>query len=128
MSESFVTPWTVARQFPLSMRSPRQEYWSGLLFHSPGDIPNPGMESVSPALAGGLFTTKSPGKPPRYIAFKLNPPLLKNLQGLPITLLVTSQTGTQDLLIPVLIFPQLSGKKCMDEIFLGVEFFPYPFF
>ena len=102
MSESFVTLWTVAHHFPLSMRSPRQEYWSGLLFHSPGDIPNPGMEPVFPALAGGLFTTESPGKPPRYIVFKLNPPLLKNLQGPPITLLGTSQTGTQDLLIPVL--------------------------
>ena len=102
MSESFVTPRTIARQVPLSMRFPRQEYWSGLLFHSPGDISNPGMEPVSPTLAGGLFTTEPPGKPPRYIAFKLNPPLLKNLQGLPITLLGTSQTGTQDLLIPVL--------------------------
>ena len=84
MSESFVTPRTIARRVPLSMRSPRQEYWSGLLFHSPGDISNPGMEPVSPTLAGGLFTTEPPGKPPRYIAFKLNPPLLKNLQGLPI--------------------------------------------
>ena len=47
--------WTVARQPPLFMRFPRQEYWSGLLFPSPGDIPNPGIEPASPALAGGFF-------------------------------------------------------------------------
>ena len=54
-----VTPWTVARQAPLSMEFSRQEYWSGLLFPSPGDLPDPGIESVSPespALAGRFFT------------------------------------------------------------------------
>ena len=45
------------------MGFPRQEYWSGLLFSSPGDLPNPGIKSVSPALAGGFFTTEPPGKP-----------------------------------------------------------------
>ena len=47
--------WTVARQAPLSMGSPRQEDRSGLPFHSAGDLANPGIESTSPALAGGLF-------------------------------------------------------------------------
>ena len=60
------TPWTVARQAPLSMRFPvRQEYWSGLSFASPGDLPNPGIRPTSvtsPALAGGFFTTEPPGK------------------------------------------------------------------
>jgi len=49
----FVTPWTVARQAPLSMGFPRQEYWSGLSFPPPGDLPDPGIEPmslVSPAL------------------------------------------------------------------------------
>ena len=44
----------------------RQEYWSGLPFPSPGDLPDPGMETeslVSPALAGGFFTAEPPGKP-----------------------------------------------------------------
>ena len=59
----FATPWTVARQAPLSKGFPRQEYWSGLPFLSPGDPPNPGIKPVSPALAGGFFTTESPGKP-----------------------------------------------------------------
>ena len=57
----FATPWTVARQAPLSMGFPRQEYWSGLPFLSPEDLPNPGIEPVSPALAGGFFTTVPTG-------------------------------------------------------------------
>ena len=55
----FATPWTVACQSPLSMDFSRQEYWSGLLFPTPGDLPDPGIEPtspVSPALAGGFFT------------------------------------------------------------------------
>ena len=48
---------------PLSMGFPRQEYWNGLQFPSPGDLPDPGMESASPALAGGFFTTEPPEKP-----------------------------------------------------------------
>ena len=63
MSHSFVTPWTVARQAPLFMGFPRQQYWSGLLFPSPGDLPAPGMETISPALVGGFFTTETPRKP-----------------------------------------------------------------
>ena len=63
---SFATPWTVAHQAPLSMGFSRQEYWSGLSFPPPGDLPDPGMEPTSlmcPALAGGFFTTEPPGKP-----------------------------------------------------------------
>ena len=51
------TPWTVARQAPLSMGFPRQEYWSGLTFFSSGYLPDPGIKPSSPALAGGFFTT-----------------------------------------------------------------------
>ena len=54
------TPWTVARQTPLSMEFSRQEYWSGLPFPPPGDFPDPEIELmslVSPTLAGGFFTT-----------------------------------------------------------------------
>ena len=43
----FVTPWTVAHQAPLSMGLPRQEYWSGFPFPSPGDLPNPGIKPNS---------------------------------------------------------------------------------
>ena len=58
----FGTPWTVARQAPLSMGLSRLEYWNGLLFPSPGDLPDPGIETVvltSPASAGRLFTTST---------------------------------------------------------------------
>ena len=60
-ASSFVT-WTVAHQAPLSMGFSRQEYWNGLPFPSQGYLPNPGMEPVSPALAGGFFTTEPPQK------------------------------------------------------------------
>ena len=50
-------------QAPLSMGFPGQEYCSGLQFPSPRDLPDPGIEPVSPALAGGFFTTEPPGKP-----------------------------------------------------------------
>ena len=51
-----VTPWTVAHQAPLSMGFSRQVYRSGLPFPSPGNLPDPGIEPVSPVLAGGFFT------------------------------------------------------------------------
>ena len=55
--------WTVARQAPLSMEFFNQEYWSGLPFPTPGDLPDPGIKPGSPALAGGFLTTEPPGKP-----------------------------------------------------------------
>ena len=63
MPDSFATLWTVAHQAPLTMEFPRKEYWIGLPFPSPGDLPDPGTEPTSPALAGGFFTTEPPGKP-----------------------------------------------------------------
>ena len=48
-------PWTVAHQAPLSIEFSRQEYWSGLPFPSPGDMPKPGINPVPPPLAGGFF-------------------------------------------------------------------------
>ena len=64
MSDSFAAPWTVACQAPLSMGFSRQEYWGDLPFPSPGDLPDPGIEPMSPALVDGFFfTPKPPGKP-----------------------------------------------------------------
>ena len=63
MSDSFMTPLTVAHQALLSMGFSRQEYWSGLPFPSAEDLPNPGIEPASPELAGGFFTTETPRKP-----------------------------------------------------------------
>ena len=56
-------PMTVAYQAPPSMGFSRQEYWNGLPFPSPGDLPNPEIEPMSPALADRFFTVKPPGKP-----------------------------------------------------------------
>ena len=53
----------VACQAPLSMGLSRQEYWSGLPFPPPGDLPDPGIRPAFPALGGGFFTTAPPGKP-----------------------------------------------------------------
>ena len=62
----------MAHQAALSMEFSSQESWSGLPFPPPEDFPNPGIEPASPvssALAGGFFTTKPPGKPPRCVGF-----------------------------------------------------------
>ena len=59
----FVTLWTSAHQAPLSMGFLRQEYMNGLPFCSPVDLPGPGTEPASPALAGRFFTTEPPGEP-----------------------------------------------------------------
>ena len=64
-----MTPWIIAHQAPLSMEFPGQEYWSGLPFPPPGDLPDSGIEPTSlafPALAGRLFITELTGKPGDY--------------------------------------------------------------
>ena len=59
MSDSL---WTVAHQAPLRMGFSKQEYWSGLPFPSPGDLPDPEIDLTSPVLAGWFFTPEPPGK------------------------------------------------------------------
>ena len=59
----FATPWIVAHQAPLSKGFPRQEYWSGLPFPSPGELLNPGVKPALPAVGGRSLTTEPPGKP-----------------------------------------------------------------
>ena len=56
----FATPWTVVRQALLSMEFSRQEYWSGLPFSSPGDLPNPGIKPGSPALQADSLLSEPP--------------------------------------------------------------------
>ena len=74
MTSSFAIPWTLAHPAPLSMDFPRQEYWSGLPCPPPGDLPDPGIQPASPALAGRFFTTEPPGKPSKILIpiLKLN--------------------------------------------------------
>ena len=58
-----MTPWTVTLEAPPSMGSPRQEYWSGLPFPSPGDLPDLRIEPESAALQADSLPSKPPGKP-----------------------------------------------------------------
>ena len=67
----FVTPWTVAHLL-LSREFSRQEYWSGLSFPSPGDLPDPGREPGSPALQADSLPSEPPGKPPTTILYYNN--------------------------------------------------------
>jgi len=68
--QPFVTPWIISCRAPLSVGFSRQEYWSGLPCPPPGDLPNPGIKPVplvSPALAGGFFTTSATWEAPVII-------------------------------------------------------------
>ena len=76
----FATLWTVAYKAPPTMGFSRQEYWSGLPFHSPGDLPNPGIKPGSPALEADALTSEPPGKPyygtPYYVCSYFHPKYL----------------------------------------------------
>ena len=65
VTSNSATPWTAACQAVLAMGFPRQEYWSELPFPTLGSLPEPRIKPMSPALAGGFFTTEPPGKPLR---------------------------------------------------------------
>ena len=62
-AQLFVTPWTVAHQASLSTGFSRQEYWSGLPFSPPGNLPNPGIEDGSPTRQADSLSSEPPGKP-----------------------------------------------------------------
>ena len=61
-----MTPWIVAYQAPLSMGFSRQEYWSGLLFPSPGDLPDLGIEPGPPIVQADALPSEPPGSPKHY--------------------------------------------------------------
>ena len=69
----FATPWSVAHQAPPSMEFSRQQYWSGLPFPSPGDLPDQGIEPGSPALQADALPSELPGKPKEGINSALYP-------------------------------------------------------
>ena len=73
-----VTPWTVARQAPLTLGFSRQEYWSGLPCPPPGDLPNPGFEPRSPELQADSLSSE-PSRKPKYecTLFKFLPSTIK---------------------------------------------------
>ena len=67
VSDSFVTPWTVAHQAPLSMGILQARIQGWVVISFSRDLPNPGVKTESPALAGRFFTTEPPGKPLYYL-------------------------------------------------------------
>ena len=73
----FATPWTVAYQASLSIGFSRQGYWSGLLFPSPGDIPNPGIELRSPALQADALPSEPPALAVSHRIFRGSTPILQ---------------------------------------------------
>ena len=68
----FATPWTIAYQAPPSMGFSRQEYWNGLPFPSPRDLPDPGIEPRSPSFQADALTSEPPGKPDPCFVYKVN--------------------------------------------------------
>ena len=107
---SFATLWTVACQAPLSMEFFRQEYWSGLPFPSPEDLPNPGIEAGSPALQTDSLLSEPPGKPNSLIL-----DLIKKINFLLILYLpaLTFEVKYSHL------FPQSSSVLCRTKSLLG---------
>ena len=111
MSDSFVTPWTVAHQVPLSMRFPRQEYWSGLPFPTSGDLPNPGIKPRFPALQAVLCQLSHQGiklLPNIHLPTKCQQLSFK-LRNLALTLKLNFSTATS--FITVLKFSLLETSK-----------------
>ena len=108
----FVTPWIVACQAPLSMKFSRQEYWSGLPFLSPGDLPDPRIEPGSPALQADSLPSELPKNP------------VTDSLGQTFLIICTSQ-DRHTALRYVLVMPQLEwwhvwGRSCFGPFhFLG---------
>ena len=101
-----VSSWTVADQAPLSMGFSRQEYWSGLPFSPPGDLPDPGIEPWSPALWADALPSKPPGKPQCQEKCTLSPSQVK----------LNSVTSLQ--LLVVLLVPASSALRLSSSLLL----------
>ena len=100
MSNSFAAPCTIAHQAPLSLGFPRQEYWSGLPFPSPGDLPDPRIEPGSPALQADSVPSKPPGKPLGFSARDSKLGGGHSNQGLHLNRPEPPRQGTRSLLHP----------------------------
>ena len=113
----FVTPWSVACQTPPSIGFSRQEYWNGLPFPSPGDLPNPGIELGSPPLQADSLTSEPPGKSGKN-PYSKHDLILNHFSG--VQLLVTLWTVAHELLWPWNSSGNNTGVGChalLQEIF-----------
>ena len=117
----FVTSWNIARQAPQSMKFSRQEYWSGLPFLSPGDLPDPGIKPGSPALLVDTLPSQPPGKHcwdllPQKISFK-------------VVLLIDNVLGHPRVLMQMISSVQFSHLVVSDALrphWLQYTKLPYP--
>ena len=82
VSNSSATPWTVARQAPLSVKFSRQEYWSGLPFPSPGNLRHPGIKPGSPASQADSLLSEPPGRGKPIYSIVLNKYIFLGWQGI----------------------------------------------
>ena len=115
-------PTLLGPQAPLSMTFPRQEYWSGLPFPFPGNLPNPGIEPTSPVLAGRFFTTELPGKPSHVIT-------PSNFCEATPCVSISSSVRWQSFLGHRIVVGtiKLSNNGCVWSM-VEYQFFPFPFF
>ena len=119
----FAAPWTVAYQASPSMGFSRQEYWSGLPFPSPGDLPNPGIEPGSPVLEADALTSEPPGsfarskfRVPNRVITHSRPPAVGSLPNQLSTptrprSALTVPTQLPFIFRPVFHFPKKRGKR-----------------
>ena len=115
-----VTPQTVAHQASLSVEFPRQEYWSGLPFPPPGNLPDPGIEPWSPELQADSLSSKSPGN-----SNKINPILLLVniiIYKIIIIIALPGKEWHSSLLLPKTLCPNPveSGEKFYGKVHGGV--------
>ena len=94
----------IAYQAPLSMEFPRQEYWSGLPFPSPGDLPNAGIEPESTALWAASLPSELPGKPVLYIVVYICQSLSPSLSHLPLPFWITVSLFSTSVTLFLLFF------------------------
>ena len=115
----FATPWTIVHQAPPSMGFSRQEYWSGLPFPSPGNLPNSGIEPRSPALQADALTSEPPGKPQENRAYIFSGWLINKSLNLLIAILEVKRQWSkfsvknlkENFLQPTILYPTKPSVK-----------------
>ena len=110
----FVTLWVIAHQAPLSMGFSRQEYWSGLPFLPPGDLPHPGIEPKSftfPTLAGGFFSTSTTWKD---CSFPINHDVYNTQNHTEHSLILDESTGIS---VSFDALPKVYPYKCQSQFY-----------
>ena len=130
--DPFVTPWTVARQAPVSMGFSRQEHWSGLPFPSPGTLPNPGIKLWSPALQAKALLSELLGSWATLYSHKVSQflkpfPCCWTFMLLPLSSTITNNSMI-DIFIEIIVHISdylLTGGSCRNRMLrsTGIDYF-----